>query len=139
MSAFDGNFVADAIYDLLNVVGVTALVPADRILAESLPKGETPTYPSVQYVVFTDFRPTRVLAGGVVSYKGSYKVVGWTQDDPRAARDLAKALQQAMQANTPAGFVDISPGRPIWMQENEEGDGANYYQAGQIYEIEVEA
>lgn len=139
MSAFDGNVVADAIFDLLNVVGVTALVPQERILAEGLPKTTVPTYPSVQYVVYSDFKPTRTLRRGVVSYKGAYKVVGWTQDDPRGARALAKALQQAMQAAVPAGFVDISPGRSVWMVENEEGDGSNYYQAGQIYEIEVEA
>lgn len=139
MSVFDGNVVADAIYDLLNVAGVTALVPNSRIIAESLPKNETPTYPSVQYVVYSDFKPQRTLGRGVAVYKGSYKVVGWTQDDPRGARALAKALQQAMQASTPAGFVDISPGRPIWIVENEEGDGSNYYQAGAIYEIEVEA
>ena len=139
MSSFDGNFVADAIYDLLNVPGVTSLVPEERIISESLPKDKTPIYPSIQYIVYADFKPSRTLARGVASYKGSYKVVCWTQDDPRAARELAKALQEAMQATVPAGFIDISPGRPLWIPENEEGDGSNYYQAGQIYEIEVEA
>lgn len=137
MSAFDGNFVADMIYDLLNVPGVTALVPATRIHESSLPKNQTPTYPSIQYAVYKEFAPTRTLAKGVASYKGSYMVVGWSEDDPRGARDLAKAIQQAMQAATPAGVVDVSPGRSIYEQENEEGDGTVYIKAGAIYEIEV--
>lgn len=139
MTVFDGNLVADAIYDLLNVAGVTALVPNTRIIEGSLPRNETPVYPSIQYVVYTEFRPSRTLARGVASYKGSYMVTGWTQDDPRGARTLAKAIQQAMQASVPAGFVDVSPGRPVYSQENEEGDGHVYTRAGQIYEIEVTA
>lgn len=138
MSSFDGNVVSDMVYDLLNVVGVTSIV-GTRIWANRVPPGELPTYPSVQFSQYGDFRPERVLNGGTVTYKGQYLVAGWSLEDPRGARTLAKALQTAMSASTPAGAVDIYPGRILYDEEDEEGDGRVYIRAGAIYTIEVYA
>lgn len=139
MSAFDENVVADAVFDLLNASAAIDAIVDERIYANRVPPQETPVFPLIRYQKYADFIPSRTLRRGIASYKGSYMVTGVTQAGPRAARTLAKLIQEAMTLAVPAGFVDIFPARSIYDEEAEEGDGVVYIRAGAIYTIEVEA
>lgn len=140
-TAFSVNNVADALHGLLNVSGVTSLV-SSRIYHRKAPSGAEPTYPLVTYQAWARMVPEWTLGASRSSFAGSFRVVGWTRDDPRTASDIGAAIEDALSAfasSTLVGgrrFIVVRPGEYINEHETRD-DGYTYYQVGAIYEVEV--
>ena len=141
--SWDQNAIDDFIFDMLNIAGVTGLV-SSRIYNHRVPSGTPPQYPLVRYQVWSRFRPQYTLGNGRSHYKGSYRIVGIAEDDPRGAKAIQKQIEAAMIANP----VAISTGQTVVVCRPQEytydeqdliGDGKTYILAGVQIELEVTA
>ena len=132
--------------DVPPMAGGTDLV-GDAIFHRRQEPDAIPVFPCVTYQTFNRFAPDYTLGRGNARYVGSYKIVGWTQDDPRTPNDIAMAIEEAVVAD-PSTYPLVG-GHQILILRNEEqvddedddnrGDDHRYHQSGAIYHMELTA